>query len=165
MSYWPFGTEADVGLRVFGSSINSVFRDNQAGMMSILAAEGPQTRDIEQTYSTEFSLSLPFGESGHNFDLLLVAFLEEILYRLEIRDQWVYDSRVKVSKKPTEVVCEGILYYIPKEAVNIELEIKAITTHLLHITEIEDNQAIGSDYDEVPEFRGPGFYSDIIFDI
>ena len=98
MSYWPFGTEADIGLRVFGSSISSIFRDNHAGMMNIIASDNLLTNEIQQTYSNEFSLSLPIEESGENFDMLLVAFLEEILYRLEVNDQWVYDTRIKVAK-------------------------------------------------------------------
>lgn len=165
MSYWPFGTEADIGLRVFGSSIDSIFRDNHAGMMNIIASDNLLTTEIQQTYSNEFSLSLPIDESGENFDMLLVAFLEEILYRLEVNDQWVYDSRIKVTKNLTDAVCQGILYFIPKEFVNTELEIKAITTHLLHITRVETDQVVSSDNTDVPEFRGPGYYSDLVFDI
>ncbi len=165
MSYWPFGTEADIGLRVFGSSINSIFRDNHAGMMSIIASDNLLTTEIQQTYSNEFSISLPIDESGENFDMLLVAFLEEILYRLEVNDQWIYDARIKVTENKTDAVCEGILYYIPKELVSVELEIKAITTHLLHITKVASNQVVTSENMDVPEFRGPGYYSDMIFDI
>ena len=165
MSYWPFGTEADIGLRVFGDTINSIFRDNHAGMMSIIAADNLLTTEIQQTYSNEFSLSLPIDESGNNFDMLLVAFLEEILYRLEVNDQWVYDARINVTKNLTEAVCQGILYFIPKQLVNTELEIKAITTHLLHITEVEADEVVSSNNTDVPEFRGPGYYSDLVFDI
>ena len=165
MSYWPFGTEADIGLRVFGSSINSIFRDNHAGMMSIIAADDLLATEIKQTYSNEFSISLPISESGENFDMLLVSFLEEILYRLEVNEQWVYDARIKVTQNETDAVCQGILYYIPKELVNVELEIKAVTTHLLHITEVEADQVVSSDNTDVPDFRGPGYYSDLVFDI
>ena len=165
MSYWPFGTEADIGLRVFGSSINSIFRDSHAGMMNIIAADNLLTTEVQQTYSNEFSLSLPIDESGENFDMLLVAFLEEILYRLEVNDQWVYDSRIKVTKNQGEAICRGILYFIPKELVNVELEIKAITTHLLHITKVDIDQVVSSNNTDIPEFRGPGYYSDLIFDI
>ena len=165
MSYWPFGTEADIGLRVYGSSINSIFTDNHAGMMNIIAEDNLLTREIQETFSNEFSISLPIEESGENNDMLLVAFLEEILYRLEVNDQWVYDARVRVTKNQTDAVCQGILYFIPKEFVNIELEIKAITTHLLHISKVEHNQVVSSDDIDVPEFRGPGYYSDLVFDI
>lgn len=165
MSYWPFGTEADIGLRVFGSSINSIFRDNHAGMMSIIAADDLLATEVKQTYSNEFSISLPISESGENFDMLLVSFLEEILYRLEVNEQWVYDARIKVTQNETDAVCQGILYYIPKELVNVELEIKAVTTHLLHITEVEADQVVSSDNTDVPDFRGPGYYSDLVFDI
>lgn len=165
MSYWPFGTEADIGLRVFGSTINSIFRDNHAGMMSIIAADNLLATEIQQTYSNEFSISLPISESGENFDMLLVSFLEEILYRLEVNEQWVYDARIKVTQNETDAVCQGILYYIPKELVNVELEIKAVTTHLLHITKVEADQVVSSDNTDVPDFRGPGYYSDLVFDI
>lgn len=165
MSYWPFGTEADIGLRVFGSTVNSIFRDNHAGMMSIIAADNLLATEIQQTYSNEFSISLPISESGENFDMLLVSFLEEILYRLEVNEQWVYDARIKVTQNETDAVCQGILYYIPKELVNVELEIKAVTTHLLHITKVEADQVVSSDNTDVPDFRGPGYYSDLVFDI
>ena len=165
MSYWPFGTEADIGLRVFGSTINSIFRDNHAGMMSIIAADNLLATEIQQTYSNEFSISLPISESGENFDMLLVSFLEEILYRLEVNEQWVYDARIKVTQNETDAACQGILYYIPKELVNVELEIKAVTTHLLHITKVEADQVVSSDNTDVPDFRGPGYYSDLVFDI
>lgn len=165
MSYWPFGTEADIGQRVYGANIEQIFRDHHAGMMSILLDNDVKKNDVEETFSTEFSLSLPVEESGENYDLLLVVFLEEILYRLEVNDQWIYDTKLRIRNYGDVVSCEGIFYYVPKQFVPLEVEIKAITTHLLNIREVMASEEIYSEYEDVPSFTGPGYSSDIVFDI
>ena len=165
MSYWPFGTEADIGQRVYGRSIEQIFRDHHAGMMSILIDNNIKSKEIEETFSSEFSISLPKYESGENYDLLLVVFLEEILFKLEVDDQWIYDVKLRIKEVNDFVTCEGIFYYIPKELASIEVEIKAITSHMLNITEVKEKEEIIPEMTEVPTFTGPGFYSDVVFDI
>ena len=165
MSYWPFGTEADIGQRVYGSSIEQIFRDHHAGMMSILIDKNIKSNEINETFSSEFSLSMPIYESGENYDLLLVMFLEEVLFKLEVDDQWIYDVKLRIKEVDDFSVCEGIFYYIPKELASIEVEIKAITSHMLNITKVKENEEIVPEMPDIPSFTGPGYYSDVVFDI
>ena len=55
--------------------------------------------------------------------------------------------------------------YVPKEDVNLELEIKAVTTHEFCFRQVDAGEYIASDWDEVPSFEGPGWYGDVVFDI
>lgn len=165
MSYWPFGTEADIGQRVYGNSIDQIFRDHHAGMMSILVDKHIKSKEIDETFSSEFSISMPKNESGENYDLLLVMFLEEVLFKLEVDDQWIYDVKLRIREVDEFVICEGIFYYIPKDLASIEVEIKAITSHMLNITEVMENEEIIPEMPDIPIFTGPGYYSDVVFDI
>jgi SHS2 domain-containing protein len=46
-----------------------------------------------------------------------------------------------------------------------EIEIKAVTTHGLVVSEVKDGETVVSSWEDVPEFTGPGWYADVVFDI
>ena len=52
-----------------------------------------------------------------------------------------------------------------KEKVQLEVEIKAVTTHEFAFREVEVNETIHSEWIEVPSFDGPGWFGDVVFDI
>jgi hypothetical protein len=55
--------------------------------------------------------------------------------------------------------------YVSKDEVELEVEIKAVTTHEFAFREVNAEETIPSDWPEVPSFEGPGWYGDVVFDI
>ena len=46
-----------------------------------------------------------------------------------------------------------------------EIEIKAVTSHELQFTELSNDEEVLSQWEQVPDFQGPGWFCDVVFDI
>ena len=55
--------------------------------------------------------------------------------------------------------------WVNAEEVEREIEIKAVTTHGLVVKEVAKGEVITSSGEDVPDFEGPGWYADVVFDI
>jgi SHS2 domain-containing protein len=151
MSSWPFGTTADIGLRVFSSSPEGVLKEAVLGMQSILLS------------TTGFNL--PWHHSQWNlgkddWDRMLVKVLEETLYRAEIHNEWVVDISFSLGQ---QLHCQ--VAWVDASKVEREVEIKAITRHDLQVRELGAAEQVSSPYSEVPDIIGPGWIGDVVFDI
>jgi SHS2 domain-containing protein len=113
---------ADWSLRVKGQDLGELFRNaafGMAGLMGISTENGPL-----HIYRLELKAEDP--------EALLVAFLEEILYRVEFTAESVED--INFSSISTNALSAAITY-LP--VVEVEKAIKAVTFHLLEILESE----------------------------
>ncbi len=151
MSSWPFGTTADIGLRSFSSTPLKVMEEAVMGMQSILMSDGGQ--------------ELPWHHSQwilpvDDWDRLLVKVLEEVLYRAEIKDEWVVDISFMLKE---ELHCQ--VAWVEASDVEREVEIKAITRHDLMFRELAPAEQLESIHDGVPDIIGPGWVADVVFDI
>ena len=51
------------------------------------------------------------------------------------------------------------------EEIEREVEIKAVTSHELQFSELQVNEMAISQWEDVPDFQGPGWFCDVVFDI
>jgi SHS2 domain-containing protein len=97
--------------------------------------------------------------------MLLVTWLEEILYRHEVHDQWFLEGAMKIEEVNGALTAVAQVTWVVADEVERELEIKAVTTHLLAVDEVKAGVTVSSPDPDVPEFQGPGWYCDVVFDI
>jgi SHS2 domain-containing protein len=97
--------------------------------------------------------------------LLLVKWLEEILFMDEVEEKWLVESSVKIEQNEQLFILEAQVLWISSNDVEKEVEIKAVTRQDLAVVEVGHGETIQSPWIEVPTFEGPGWYSDIVFDI
>jgi len=97
--------------------------------------------------------------------LLLVKWLEEILYMDEVEEKWLVESSVKVEQNSEVSMLQAQVLWIPSDEIEKEVEIKAVTRQDLVVSEVGHGEILNSPWVEVPTFEGPGWYSDIVFDI
>ena len=64
-----------------------------------------------------------------------------------------------------ELQAYGSVSWVNADDVEQEVEIKAVTTHELQIFEIGVGKTAVSKWEEVPNFDGPGWVADVVFDI
>jgi SHS2 domain-containing protein len=113
---------ADWALRVRGQNLTDLFRNAALGMLSLL--------DIEPVPGNTESRS--FELTAEDSETLLVAWLEELLFPLEVENAAVVDFQVKVLQK---VQLKATIEL--KKIASIKKEIKAVTFNELDIRAIE----------------------------
>ena len=161
LSSWPRPTTADVGLRSFAPSLPRLFEETALGMQSYLLAQ-PIPKDSIH-HSSVWTVQIPHHDD--EMGLLLVKWLEEILYMDEVEEKWLVESSVKVEQNSEVIMLQAQVLWIPSDVIEKEVEIKAVTRQDLVVSEVGHGEILNSPWVEVPTFEGPGWYSDVVFDI
>lgn len=166
MSYWPRPTTADIGLRAFSNSANNLMVEAALGMQNILLDDESNSNiNKHLRHNSQWNVSIDCEEDEFFYDLLLLKWLDEILYRSEIHQQWFVDGQVNVEHSNGKLNLQAQVSWIDCELITREIEIKAVTSHQLKFEQVSHNQEISSKWPEVPSFQGPGWFCDVIFDI
>ena len=129
MSWWILPTTADIGIRAFSSSAEGAISESVSGLQSIqLQDKTPESLNHLTRYSGVWSV----GIKNNDLERGLVKFLEEVLYKGSVENQWLVDSAVKIN----ESSISAHVSWVDSEFVDREIEIKAVTLHELVFREI-----------------------------
>ena len=157
MSWWIFPTTADVGIRSFSYSLESIIRETTLGIQEYqLLVPISELNSILRHTST---WSVPI--IGRDLERGLVRWLEEVLYRGYGEGQWLVDVSISVS----DDYISGHVSWIDSDLADREIEVKAITMHELILEEVRDGETVSGKIPDVPDFEGPGWTSQVILDI
>ena len=136
------------------------------GMQNILLDDESNSNiNKHLRHNSQWNVSIDCEEDEFFYDLLLLKWLDEILYRSEIHQQWFVDGLVNVGYSNGKLNLQAQVSWIDCELITREIEIKAVTSHQLKFEQVSQNQEILSSWPEVPSFQGPGWFCDVIFDI
>lgn len=164
MSAWPRPTTADIGLRAFAPSLARLFDEATLGMQNILISDqSALERDGLIRHSAQWNTTLATDKQDH--EMLLVHWLEEVLYRAEVHRQWCVSCSVMIRDKGTASQVEASVSWVNADEILQEVEIKAVTTHELQVFEVGKGKTAVSPWEDVPDFDGPGWVADVVFDI
>jgi SHS2 domain-containing protein len=166
MSHWPRPTTADIGLRAFSNSPNNLMVEAALGMQNILMTKDSINElNNHIRHNSQWNVSIESDENDLCYDMLLVNWLDEVLYRCEVHQQWLVDCQISVRYSAGKLNLQAQVSWIDSTLVTREIEIKAVTSHELLFEKVLSQQEITSEWSEVPNFQGPGWYCDVIFDI
>jgi len=161
VSSWPRPTTADVGLRSFAATKARLYEETALGMQAYLLESDIPEEAVH--HSAVWNVQVPRHDDVNG--LLLVKWLEEILYMDEVEDKWLVESAIKIQEIEDSIILEAHVRWIHSDEVEKEVEIKAVTRQDLVVAEVAKGQTLDSPWAEVPSFEGPGWYSDVVFDI
>lgn len=161
MSSWMRPTTADVGLRSFAASKARLFEETTAGMQDYLLASEIPSEAIHHT--SVWTVRIPTHDDANG--LLLVKWLEEVLFMDEVEQKWLVDCSIKIEEFQGEHSLQAHVRWVNSDEIEKEVEIKAVTRQDLMVAEVAVNQILESPWPEVPTFEGPGWFSDVVFDI
>jgi len=157
MSWWIMPTTADVGLRAFAATKESVMQEVTLGMQSILLSDKGEQELAGQTRHTgEWSVDI-----ANSLDNTMVAWLEEVLYQGEVEGRWLVDLQIQL----TEESLNSQVSFVNADEVEREVEIKAVTRHELILFEVPADIEFPGVAPDIPTFEGPGWVAQVIFDI
>tara|TARA_B100000459_G_C8592987_1_gene208569 strand:- start:362 stop:769 length:408 start_codon:yes stop_codon:yes gene_type:complete len=131
----------------------------------LLSEQGQKSINSHIRHTAQWQISSPVVDDVQHWDLLLVQWLEEVLYRSEIHNQWLVDCLISVAWSTSEAILSAQVSWVKSVAVEKEIEIKAVTSHELQFIELLENEVAQSSWESVPDFQGPGWFCDVVFDI
>ena len=158
MSWWILPTTADIGIRAFSSTAVGAITECVLGLQSIqLEDKNPESLN----HLTRFNGVWAVVINNNDLERGLVKFLEEILYRGSVEDQWLVDLAVKIDEKSIS----AHVSWVKSDFVVREIEIKAVTLHELVFREIKMGEIVTGVEPNIPIFEGPGWMAQVVLDI
>ena len=158
MSWWILPTTADIGIRAFSSTAVGAITECVLGLQSIqLEDKNPESLN----HITRFNGVWVVVINNNDLERGLVKFLEEILYRGSVEDQWLVDLAVKIDEKSIS----AHVSWVKSDFVHREIEIKAVTLHELVFREINKGEIVTGVEPNIPTFEGPGWMAQVVLDI
>ena len=158
MSWWILPTTADIGLRVFSSSAVCAVTECVLGLQSIqLEDKDPESLN----HLTRFNGVWTVLANDNDLERGLVKFLEEILYRGSVENQWLVDLAVKIDEESIS----AHVSWVKSDFVDREIEIKAVTLHELVFRKINMGEIVTGVEPNIPAFEGPGWMAQVVLDI
>jgi SHS2 domain-containing protein len=164
MSSWLRPTTADIGLRSFAASFERLFEETSYGMQNYLI-DSNSAKQIPSLihHSSVWNVSIPLHEEMNT--ILLVKWLEEVLYQDEVERKWMVESTVRIKAEENAIHLQAHVLWVSSDSIEKEVEIKAVTRQDLVLMEVKPNEEVLSKWPEVPSFEGPGWFCDVVFDI
>ena len=158
MSWWILPTTADIGIRAFSSTAVGAITECVLGLQSIqLEDKNPESLNHLTRFNGVWSVMI----NNNDLERGLVKFLEEILYRGSVEDQWLVDLAVKIDEKSIS----AHVSWVKSDFVHREIEIKAVTLHELVFREINKGEIVTGVEPNIPTFEGPGWMAQVVLDI
>ena len=164
MSTWIWPTTADIGMRVFANNFSSLLGEVAQGVQAYLMSE-QSARHINKHVRNTGEWRVRSEHNSMERSFLFLAWIEEILYRAEVHGQWYVDGSVMVDEDEDGWFAVAQVSWVDDADVEREIEIKAVTTHELVVKEVPAGEFVASKWPDVPDFEGPGWYADVVFDI
>jgi SHS2 domain-containing protein len=117
---------ADVGIKAFGKTLEELFESSAYGMFSVM---------LEQYENFSGKSEISIETSADNLEDLLVNWLQELLYRFEVKSLVFSNFHVKMSSnvKTKSLIGSAGCDHYNKRRYGHPLEIKAVTYHNLEI--------------------------------
>ena len=158
MSWWILPTTADIGIRAFSSTAEGAITECVLGLQSIqLEDKNPESLNNLTRFNGVWAVMI----NNNDLERGLVKFLEEILYRGSVEDQWLVDLAVKIDEKSIS----AHVSWVKSDFVHREIEIKAVTLHELVFREINKGEIVTGVEPNIPTFEGPGWMAQVVLDI
>jgi len=158
MSWWILPTTADIGIRAFSSTAVGAITECVLGLQSIqLEDKNPESLNNLTRFNGVWAVMI----NNNDLERGLVKFLEEILYRGSVEDQWLVDLAVKIDEKSIS----AHVSWVKSDFVHREIEIKAVTLHELVFREINKSEIITGVEPNIPTFEGSGWMAQVVLDI
>lgn len=165
MSSWTRETTADIGLRVFSNNLPNLFKETAVGMQNLIISD-QESRHLNQKIRHSSQWNVNFTTNNElDYESLMILWLEEILYRLEVHEEFLVDAQCMIDIKEQEMSCQSQVSWVESSEIDKEIEIKAVTSHEFLIQELNPGESYVSSDLNLPEIVGPGWICDVIFDI
>ena len=106
MSFWTLETKADVGICGYSNSLPNLFKEISVGMMNLLIPD-IEARNLNQKIRKTAQWNVELQNISDDYESLILLWLEEILYKLEIENKFLVDMQCKLLPRDNSLACES----------------------------------------------------------
>lgn len=166
-SYSRIAHSSDIGLRVRGKTIDGLFGNAVAGMMSLMTdRRRVRTGGVGGTVHTAKTVRKVTVEAD-DLEGLLVALLNEVIGEVDIRGELFSVAKVSVSKKGKGYRAIAHLLGEPIDPArhDLKLELKACTYHGVEIRGVNSNGPTTEQISSKGIRMSTGYTAKLLFDV
>ena len=162
MSHWIWPTTADLGLRAMAPSVERVFAEAALG---VLAAMDPQGTNTSRVQHGEWTAMLNANEGRTDLDLLLLAWLDEVLYQAQTKSRWMLSADVHITQDEQGARLRAMVAYVSANDMVRGVEVKAVSSHELTLQALQAGETLPGRDEKMPSLVGPAWYADVLLDV
>ena len=100
-------------------------------------------------YTGQWNVEINSSTTDH--ESLLLVWLEEVLYRLEVKGKFLVDAQILIQPKAESLTCQSQVSYVEGDLVKRHLEIKAVTSHDLLVKNLISGEVFSPVDVTIPE--------------
>ena len=162
MSHWIWPTTADLGLRAMAPSVERVFAEAALGVLAAMDAQGTNTSRVQHG---EWTAMLNANEGRTDLDLLLLAWLDEVLYQAQTKSRWMLSADVHITQDQQGVRLRAMVAYVSADDMVRGVEVKAVSSHELTLQALQAGETLPGRDEKMPSLVGPAWYADVLLDV
>ena len=105
MSFWTLETKADIGICGFANSLPNLFKEISLGMLNLLIPQ-KQAKLLHALTRQTAQWNVEIVSSTNDYDSLILVWLEEVLYKLEVENKFLVDAQCMIKELAGRLTCE-----------------------------------------------------------
>jgi SHS2 domain-containing protein len=125
-------------------------------------AQGANTSRVQHG---EWTAMLNANEGRTDLDLLLLAWLDEVLYQAQTKSRWMLSADVHITQDEQGASLRAMVAYVNANDVIRGVEVKAISSHELTLQAVQAGETLPGKDDDMPSLVGPAWYADVLLDV
>ena len=144
------------------STKERVFAEAGLGLLAAMdVAGGPSSRVVHG----EWTVALDENGGHVDDDVLLLAWLDEVLYQAQTKGRWMLSADVKFTRQDGHSGVHAMVAYVDAKDLNRGVEVKAVSSHGLVLSSLEPGECLPGRGEDMPMLEGPAWYADVLLDV
>tara|TARA_B100001113_G_scaffold284647_1_gene239879 strand:+ start:3201 stop:3689 length:489 start_codon:yes stop_codon:yes gene_type:complete len=162
VSHWIWPTTADLGLRAMAPTVERVFAEAALGVLAAMDAQGA---NASRVHHGEWTAMLNASEGRTDLDLLLLAWLDEVLYQAQTKSRWMLSADVHITQDKQGARLRAMVAFVSANEMVRGVEVKAISSHGLTLQAVQAGATLPGKGEDMPSLVGPAWYADVLLDV
>lgn len=149
-------------MRVMAPRLEGVFEEAALGLLESMTPAMPEAVHVS-TGEWQVRLNDHDGETGN--DVLLLAWLDEVLFRAQHEHKWLIDVSLGLHSDEHSRSVRAAVRYVNGRSIQRSVEIKAVTSHSMMLQFVKPGERLLGIEGTVPELIGPAWCADVLLDV
>lgn len=162
MSHWIWPTTADLGLRAMAPTKERVFAEAGLGLLGAMDVTGTPTSRLMHG---EWNAVLETTGGRVDDDVLLLAWLDEVLYQAQTQGRWMLSAEIQLTRDTDHAGVHAMVTYVAADELERGVEVKAVSSHGLTLSSLEVGEVLPGRGEGMPALQGPAWYADVLLDV
>ena len=97
-------------------------------------------------------------------DVLLLAWLDEVLYQAQTQGRWMLSAEIQLTRDTEHAGVHAMVTYVAADELERGVEVKAVSSHGLTLSSLGAGEVLPG-RGEACRLQGPAWYADVLLDV